>query len=115
MIRTIRRAAVLAALPAALAIGVTATPASAATIGTAYDQTNFTGNTASLDSGQSSCTDIPNMTKAFSAQNTSSSSRITLYRDSSCLVPVSILQPSTQDDGVITPLGIFGAEAYTST
>jgi hypothetical protein len=110
VIRTIRRAAVLAAIPAALAIGVTATPASAATIGTAYSQTNFGGTAVDLESGKTSCTDIPNIDVAFSAKNNATSGNvIILYSDSACSNVLRVLAPTQQD----ADLGV-GAVAYRS-
>jgi hypothetical protein len=106
---------VLAAIPAALAISLTA-PASAApssvqsTVGTAWDNFAFTGNTASLQSGATDCTRIfSDGRTAHSAQNNlGSGSTITLYRTTDCSDQGLTLQP-----GVALP--VISRVSYKST
>ena len=111
MIRTIKRAAVLAAIPAAVAIGISA-PANADSVGTlamagnAYSQPQLMGSAESLSTGQS-CTALA--TRALSGESTSTST-ITFYRDTSCLVPIGVATPTAP--ALVLP---GGATAYSST
>ncbi|WP_155059451.1 hypothetical protein [Streptomyces blattellae] len=121
MLEKIRRASVLAAIPAALAIAA-ATPASAddlsaqSVIGTAYEGQSYTGRSDVLLSDAAPCTDIPAIAGAHSATNNAGSGYvITFYTDLACEVVVGILNPGQSEPGGLSLMGAFGAVAYTVT
>lgn len=130
-----KTAATIAAIGATLALGATAAPANAdsvgtqAVIGTAWDDVQFNGNTGAL-SEDADCLDIPSITTARSAENNAAlpgGQTITLYRATpSPMIPacaasniLAVLPPQTSDSGEVVPgvpnlLGRFGAVRYSS-
>lgn len=121
MLQTIKRACVLAAVPAALALAVT-TPAGAddlgarAVIGTSYEEQDFGGRSGVLEAGAPPCTDMPGVATARSAtNNVNSGYTIRFYADLNCEAEVAKLSPGQSEKGGMTVMGHAGAVAYTVT